>query len=56
MKQFVKSFTSSNSDELTTEINTYLEKNNCKIITMQMTMTQSFPHTNTVLICFEENE
>lgn len=56
MKQYVKLFSSSSNDELTNEINTYLEENNCKIISTQLAMSSSFPNYKTVLIIFEEIE
>jgi hypothetical protein len=56
MKQYIKLFSSSSNDELTNEINTYLEENNCKIISTQLAMSSNFPNYKTVLIIFEEIE
>jgi len=56
MKQYVKLFGSSSNDTLTDEINTYLEENNCKIISTQLAMSSSFPNYKTILVVFEENE
>lgn len=56
MKQYVKLFGSSSNDTLTSEINTYLEENNCKIVSTQLAMSSNFPNYKTILIIFEEIE
>jgi len=56
MKQYVEMFSGTDNDELTSEINTYLEENNCKIISTQLTMCPSYPYYKTILIVFEEVE
>lgn len=56
MKQYIKLFGSTGNDTLTSEINTYLEENNCKIVSAQLAMSSDFPNYKTILIIFEEIE
>jgi len=54
MKQHVKMFSGIHDDELTDEINIYLEENNYKIVSAQFEMSSSFPNYKTILVIFEE--
>ena len=56
MKQYVEMFSGTDRDELTSEINTYLEENNCKIVSTQLTMSSGYSYCKTILIVFEEIE
>ena len=57
MKQYVKMFSNSSDEVLTSDINTYLEQHNCKIVSTQLAIGGSgYSHCKTVLIIFEEIE
>ena len=56
MKQYIEIFSSSSDEVLTSEINTYLEENNCRIVSTQLAMSSSNPYYKTILIVFEEVE
>ena len=58
MKQYIKIFSSSSDEVLTSEINTYLEQHNCKIVSTQLAMGGSgyYSYCKTILIVFEEIE